>query len=75
MAKPVTLRPVHPNCGVEAQYRRRLDAIIAEMHRSLVYFVSAAYRANEPEMAQDRSPAKELQAAMKRFANRRPRSV
>ena len=51
-----TLRPVHPNAGIEAAYRKRLDVLIAEMNRSLVHWLSAAYRANEPEMAQDAPP-------------------
>lgn len=51
-----TLRPVRPNAGVEADYRRKLDALIAEMNRSLVYWLTAAYRQNEPELAQDAPP-------------------
>jgi len=70
--KPVTLSPIRPNLGLEAQYRRRLDALIGEMHRSLIYFLKAAYRANEPEMAMDDagqpgSPARRLQAEMRRL--------
>jgi len=54
--QPKTLRPVRPNAGVEAGYRRKLDALIAEMNRSLVYWLTAAYRQNEPELAQDAPP-------------------
>jgi uncharacterized protein with gpF-like domain len=51
--RPVVLDPVRPNEGLEAAYRRRLDRLIDEMQNSLVYWLKAAYRANEPEMAQD----------------------
>lgn len=47
------LKPVHPNAGIEADYRLRLDALIDEMQASYDYWLSAAYRANQPEMAQD----------------------
>lgn len=45
-AKPKTLRPVRPNAGLQAWYRRQLDKRIREMHESLVYWLSAEYRAN-----------------------------
>jgi uncharacterized protein with gpF-like domain len=71
-AKPVrktaTLRPIHPNAGIEAAYRAKLDALIDEMQRSLVYWLKARYRANPPEMAQDASPAADLRKAMKELS-------
>lgn len=45
-----TLRSVHPNQGVEAEFRRRLFAIIDEMHDSITYWVTARYRNNEPSV-------------------------
>ena len=60
MAKPKTARPVHANKGVEARYRRELDRLIDEMHRSIQYWVEAAYKANPPEIAMDALPSKEL---------------
>src|SRR6185312_17157869 len=56
MKREATLRPVVPNAGIEAAYRKKLDALIAEMHRSLMYWLKAGYRANEPEIAQDAPP-------------------
>lgn len=53
---PKTLRPVLPNAGVEAEYKKKLDALIREMHCSLIYWLSAAYKANKPEIAQDAPP-------------------
>ena len=60
-----TLRPVVPNAGIEAEYRKRIKRLIAEMQRSIVYWLTAAYKANEPKIAQDNIiPAIELQDAM-----------
>lgn len=71
--KPRTLNPVRPSAAIEIAYRRRLDALIEEMHRSLVYWISARYRANEPHMArlaQDDSPAASLRDAFLRLSRR-----
>lgn len=50
------LRPVHPNAGIRAQYQKKLDALIEEMQASYERWVLAAYRRNEPEIAQDAAP-------------------
>lgn len=68
--KNKTIPPVRPNAGIEAAYRKRLDALVTEMAKSAAYWISAAYRANEPEMAQDASPARELIAVMKRLGRK-----
>lgn len=68
--KAIKLPPVRPNAGIEAAYRKALTRLVDEMHKSLLYWLSAAYRANAPEMASDESPAKALQAAMKKLADR-----
>jgi uncharacterized protein with gpF-like domain len=68
-----TIAPVRPSAAIEVAYRRRLDALIEEMHRSLVYWISARYRANEPHMlrlAQDDSPAANLREAFLRLSRR-----
>ncbi|MGZ9981544.1 phage head morphogenesis protein [Bordetella bronchiseptica] len=62
------LRPVHANQGIEAAYLKRLDRLIDEMQRSLVYWLTAAYRRNVPEIAQDESPATALTKMMRRLA-------
>lgn len=64
------LRPIHANTGIEAQYRRRLIALIDAMQASTIYFVTAAYRRNAPRMAQDRSPAEMLKAVVGALAKR-----
>ena len=69
--KPRTLTPTRPNAGVEAAYRKRLDAMVDEMQASLAYWLKAQYRARPPEtMASDASPAVELQAAFRKRARR-----
>lgn len=58
--KDIILRPVHPNCGIEAAYRRRLRRLIEEMNDSFLYWIKAAYRAHPPAtatMAMDESSA------------------
>lgn len=62
------LRPVHPNAGIEAAYNKRLRCLIEEMHNSLRYWISAEYKAHPPLMAQDRNPAQELRAAIRKLA-------
>lgn len=52
-AKPVALKPVRPNLGVEAEYRRRVKKLLSEMHKSVVYWIAARYGQNEPLIAQD----------------------
>lgn len=78
-----TLQPVHPNAGIEAEYRRRLDKLLEEMHRSLLHWLRAAYRKNTPEMAADappdasghepvrqQSPARSLEDVVRRLTRR-----
>ena len=67
---PPTLAPVRPNVGTQAKYRRQLQSLIREMHESVLYWVRAAYRANEPVIAQDELPANVLQRAMTRLSRR-----
>ena len=64
------LDPVRPNEGLQAEYRRQLMKLIDEMHKSIEYWLKAAYKRETPEMAQDASPAVELQMMMRRLARR-----
>jgi uncharacterized protein with gpF-like domain len=47
------LAPVHPNQGIAVAFRRRLWALIEEMHESLLVALTAEYRAANPQLAQD----------------------
>lgn len=68
--KSKVLAAVHPNSGIEAAYRRKLDALVAEMHKSVLFWLSAAYKATPPKMAADASPAEMLRRAFARVARR-----
>ena len=61
------LRPVIANAGIEADYRRKLMRLISDMQKSVVYWLSARYKQNTPHIAQDATPASELQAEMDRL--------
>lgn len=54
------LRAVKPNAGIRAKYRRRLEAMIDDMNRSVVWWLRAEYRREENRIAQDASPAAAL---------------
>ena len=65
------LRPLRPNVGIEATYRRKLKKLVDEMHNSVNYWIKSIYKNNEPAtMAQDASPAVELQRAVRRLTRR-----
>ena len=65
-----TLRATHPNAGVEAWYRRQLDNHIREMQKSVVYWLTANYKASGAAVAMDASPAVFMRDAMKKLAKR-----
>ncbi len=48
-----TLAAVRPNAGIQAAYRRKLEALIDEMATSVAHWVQRVYRSNEPEIAMD----------------------
>ena len=69
--KTKTLAPVRASAAVRAEYHRRLTAQVEAMERSLLWWMRAAYRANQPAtMAQDRSAADVLNAIMRKLARR-----
>ncbi len=72
--KTKTLNPVFPNVGIEKSYQKKLDVLINEMHKSLLYWISVEYKRNQPELrslvAEDASPASELRNAVRRLSRR-----
>jgi len=70
-AKPIQLDAIRPNLGVELAYKKKLQALIDEMNRSIVYWVRAAWRKSPPvaSMAQDRKrgPLSDLSDTMVRL--------
>ena len=72
MIQPIVLRQVRPNAGVQAWYRKRLDAEIAKMQDSIVFWLKANYRSAglADGMAQDDSPAMMMRSAMRVLTQR-----
>jgi len=68
--KPRTLAVVRPNAGIAADYKRRLDRMIQRMAKSYKHWVSAAYRSNEPVLAEDELPAAALRRVVRKLGVR-----
>lgn len=64
-------RPVRPNEGIRALYRRRLDEMLRAMHADADRAIRAAWRSDEPAkpLAQD-SAAATLEEALRRLSDR-----
>lgn len=71
---PKTVRGIHANRGIEAKYRAALRASVAEMQRSVLYWLTAAYRKEPPRVArlvaEDATPAQKIQSTMNDLAAR-----
>lgn len=67
---PKVLPPIHPNVGVEAEFRKKLRAKIDQMHKSVMFWIAQAYKANAPEIAQDELPAATLRRVIRELARR-----
>ena len=69
--KPLTVRAVRPNVGLEREYRRKLQRLIRQMNDSVKWWLKAAYRRNEGKIellgAEDASPAVALQKELRRL--------
>ena len=71
-----TCRAVPANRGLEAKYRKALQRLIAEMHASVEYWLTAAYRKNPPRMAalveqaQDAAPSAKIKKVLDELARR-----
>lgn len=68
--KQRTARAVHANRGIEAAYRRKLQALIREMEESVLYWLSAGYKADEPRMAQDATPSELMNKRIEKLGRR-----
>lgn len=64
------LNPVHPNLGIEAEYKRALLREVEKMHASFMFWLAQAYKGSEPEMAQDATAAQIMNAAIQRLIKR-----
>jgi SPP1 gp7 family putative phage head morphogenesis protein len=76
ISQPKTVRAIHANRGVEAQYRKALLSLIEEMVGSVEYWLQAAYRKSPPrmsalvEMASDATPSDDVLSALGRLKKR-----
>ena len=68
--KRKTVRAIHANRGIEAKYQKTLLRLTEDMHASLVYWLTAAYRKHEPALALDASPSQMLKRAFDSLAKR-----
>ena len=74
--QPKTCKAVPANRGLEAKYRKALQRMIAEMHGSVEYWLTAAYRKDPPRMAalveqaQDASPSAKIKKILDELARR-----
>lgn len=65
------LKAVRANAGIEAWYQAKLEALVKELDDSLNWFLTAAYRKEQPAtIAMDRSAASMVNAVFKRLARR-----
>lgn len=66
-----TLRPVRPNAGVQAWYRKKLTNLITEMNNSVLYWLGAEWNKTAlPSLALDATPASLMRSAVNRLKNR-----
>jgi len=68
--KPIKLKGVRANIGLEKLYKKCLLRQLDAMHASIMKWVMAAFKRNEPEvavLAQDDTPAHQLQKVMRQL--------
>ncbi|MBO1325355.1 hypothetical protein K2X14_11550 [Acetobacter sp. TBRC 12305] len=58
------IAPVRANAGIEARYYRALHDMLKRMHRDILSDLAKAYKAAEPQIAQDASPLARLVKVM-----------
>lgn len=68
--RPKTLRPVHPNIGIQAAYRRKLLALVDQMGKSYARNIAAFWNSSTPVLAQDASPSRELEREVRGLGRR-----
>lgn len=68
--KPLVARAVHANRGQAIRYRLQMDALIREMHESVLYWLTATYSKAPPVLAQDASPVKAMRKQLRELAAR-----
>lgn len=69
-SKEKTLKPIRANIGLEVAYRKKLQAMIEQVHRSALWHIRAAYRKNPPRIAQDATPFDFMRKLIQRLKDR-----
>lgn len=64
------LRPVRPGLGIEALYRKRLQSLLEQIHKSILWWIAAEYKKHPPALAQDANPFDFIQRMVRRLRNR-----
>jgi len=67
------LPSIKPNAVLEARFRKRLNALIEEMNKSVIYWIAAQWRKDTPVLAEDakrRTPADKLAEQMEELAEK-----
>lgn len=67
--KSIRIRPIRPNAGVEAAYRKKLQSMTADMASSYKYWLTAAWR-QTGVIAQDSSHAVNLRDVLRKLGRR-----
>jgi len=62
--------PIRANSGIEASYRKRLECLVEEMNRSILYWLTARWRDNPPHIATDESWDSKLRRTMRVLSKR-----
>lgn len=68
--KEIVLRPLHPNAGLTAAYRTKLEKLIDEMDASVTYWVRVRYKNNEPLAMDEAMPSNALIRTIRALAKR-----
>lgn len=63
-------RAVFPNVGSRNRYHRRLAKLVAEMAASVEYWLTAQRRSDPPALAQDSTPAEQMQLEFAKLVER-----
>jgi len=68
-SQAIKLDAIRANAGIEAKYRKALQALIEEMSRSVIYWTRAAWKKSPPLMATDgiHMPFVDLRRTMERL--------
>jgi SPP1 gp7 family putative phage head morphogenesis protein len=62
--------PIYASAGIEASYCKRLECLVDEMNRSILYWLTARWRDNPPQLATDESWDSKLRRTLRALNKR-----